>query len=484
MNIGDALEPFAGPMLTGLTAFFDLIANMDPGQLSVLIGVGAALYAIVQVVPLILSLAGGIEIVAGALGLAVAPFILIAALIAGLAYVVYHLWKTNEDFRKGILDTWEAIKTTVQPIIEDITKAIEDNWGPITEWAMKIWKDVESTVEDAFTSMEIIIKAVLKVIDVVWAIFGDNFIRRAEDWFRALGGIVGGAFDVVAGLFEALSALLQGDWSGMLDGLKKAWLGAWTAIKNIFVLSWVPIKAIWGIAMEAFGKVWDAAMEHLKNKWTLTRTWIGEKWQDFKAWVDRWTLSPGEIWKAIQTKWNDMREWVSGKWQDFKGWVSGWSVNASGLFDGFKSAFKSAINTIIGWWNSLSFSLDIPNKIPGLPDKISIGTPNVPFLAEGALVSSPTLAVIGEGSEPEIVSPESKMRQIVRESAGGKIDYAALAAAIASALRGVLGDGVTREDIERLIHAAGVNISFDRSDNEDDFRTLLFEMRRLGFGGV
>lgn len=520
LNIGEALEPFAGPMLEGLTWFFDLIANMDPEQLSLLIGIGAALYTIVQLAPLVVGLASGLEALVGVIAAIGAPVILVVALIAGLAYVIYHLWQTNEDFRDGILDTWDKIQKTIAPIVEDVTRAIEDNWGPISAWAQRIWEDVQATVEDAFTSIEQIISGVLIAIDYIWENWGDTFIALAEDWFGALGGIVEGAFQVVAGLFGVLSSVLTGDWSGMLDGMQKVWSGWWDIVQNIFKAGWAPVKAAWTIATDLIGKAWSTTMGFLKTKWNDFRTWIGQKWQNFKQWADKWTLSPGEIWTAIKTKWNDMRTWVGAKWTDLKAWVRGWApsfpsiwegiqtkwtdmrawigtkwsdfktwvsgfaTNPVGVFDGFKDQFRSVINTIIGWWNNLSFSLDIPNKVPGLPDSVHISTPNVPMLARGAYVTDPMVAVIGEGSEPEIVSPESKMAEIVAKFSGAKIDYAALASAVASALRGVLGDTITRDDMERLIQSAGVSISFDRSENEDDVRQLLFEMRRLGFGGL
>ena len=77
---------------------------------------------------------------------------------------------------------------------------------------------------------------------------------------------------------------------------------------------------------------------------------------------------------------------------------------AAGMWDGIKDSFKGVINTIIGWWNDLSFSIDIPNAIPGLPNSFTISTPNIPMMANGGIVTSPTLAIIGEDG-PEAVVP-------------------------------------------------------------------------------
>jgi len=48
-------------------------------------------------------------------------------------------------------------------------------------------------------------------------------------------------------------------------------------------------------------------------------------------------------------------------------------------------------------------------KTPSMPSAI-------PGLSEGGYVSKPTLALIGEGSEGEIVTPESKMRSLINET--------------------------------------------------------------------
>ncbi len=98
---------------------------------------------------------------------------------------------------------------------------------------------------------------------------------------------------------------------------------------------------------------------------------------------------------------------VLGKFHDvvtFLGGLGGTiTTKAAHLWDGLGSSFKGVINNIIGWWNDLSFSLDIPNAIPGLPDSFTISTPNIPYLASGGVVTRPTLAVIGEAGAEAVI---------------------------------------------------------------------------------
>jgi hypothetical protein len=82
---------------------------------------------------------------------------------------------------------------------------------------------------------------------------------------------------------------------------------------------------------------------------------------------------------------------------------------AAGMWDGIGIAFKGVINAMIGWWNNLEFSINIPDNIPGLPDSFTISTPNIPLLGSGGIVNRATLAVIGEDG-PEAVVPLDRLR--------------------------------------------------------------------------
>lgn len=74
--------------------------------------------------------------------------------------------------------------------------------------------------------------------------------------------------------------------------------------------------------------------------------------------------------------------------------------------------FKSVYNALAGLWNNSigSFSFRVPNWVPSLGGK-GFDMPNLPELAEGGIVKSATIAMIGEKG-PEAVIPLSKMGQM------------------------------------------------------------------------
>jgi len=72
------------------------------------------------------------------------------------------------------------------------------------------------------------------------------------------------------------------------------------------------------------------------------------------------------------------------------------------MWDGFKNAFRSALNWVIGKWNNLHFTM--PSFLGGG----TVGMPPVNYLAKGGIVPATPggrLAVLGEGGHDEAVIP-------------------------------------------------------------------------------
>ena len=75
------------------------------------------------------------------------------------------------------------------------------------------------------------------------------------------------------------------------------------------------------------------------------------------------------------------------------------------LFDGVLGYYKAIFNGIATLWNNTvgKLSFKIPSWVPGLGGK-GFDVPEIPMLANGGIVTSPTLAMIGERG-PEAVIP-------------------------------------------------------------------------------
>jgi hypothetical protein len=89
-----------------------------------------------------------------------------------------------------------------------------------------------------------------------------------------------------------------------------------------------------------------------------------------------------------------------------------------GMLNGVIGAYESAINAVASALNSLPFvgkTMKIPNWVPlvggnsfSIPSIPRATFPRIPMLAEGGIVRSATLAMIGEGG-PEAVIPLDRL---------------------------------------------------------------------------
>lgn len=124
----------------------------------------------------------------------------------------------------------------------------------------------------------------------------------------------------------------------------------------------------------------------------------------------------------IVDKFDEAGKWLRQKWDALVAFI--WGIPgqirsaANGMWDGIKDAFKSAINWLIDAWNGLHFripAIDIP-MIGRVFDGMDLRVPSIPKLAAGGVIPAipgGRLALLGEGGESEIVSPESKLQAAV-----------------------------------------------------------------------
>ena len=82
--------------------------------------------------------------------------------------------------------------------------------------------------------------------------------------------------------------------------------------------------------------------------------------------------------------------------------------------------FKAAFNAIAKLWNNTvgSLSFTVPSWVPGIGGK-GFNVPDIPELKDGGIVTQATLAMIGEGNEPEAIIPLSKLGSMGFGGGGG-----------------------------------------------------------------
>jgi hypothetical protein len=155
---------------------------------------------------------------------------------------------------------------------------------------------------------------------------------------------------------------------------------------------------------------WDA----IKKAFTATVSWITDTaWPAIKRFFTGLANGAKSVWESISNYFSRVVAFVTG----VKDKIA--SV-ASGMWDGIKDAFKSAVNFIIRGWNNIHLSLPAVDMGPlGRFGGFTLRVPQLPLLARGGVIDprpGGTAAILAEAGEREIATPESLMRRMIAEA--------------------------------------------------------------------
>ena len=228
------------------------------------------------------------------------------------------------------------------------------------------------------------------------------------------------------------------------------------------------IKPIIEGIKETLTSLWE---EHLKPLWEeLLKPLLGDVWETIKETWDLIANLIGEIVQIIAPVVENILQMVAQLVDDIAGYVGGcmdvlkgiiefitgvfsgdWEKAWNGIKDIFKgiwemmvSLVKTPVNLIIGVINGMirgvvsginlvvrainSIKVDIPDWVPLIGGKhigfhlSEVTAPQIPTLAKGGVITSPTLAMVGEyagaDNNPEIVTPQHILKETIDASNG------------------------------------------------------------------
>ena len=199
----------------------------------------------------------------------------------------------------------------------------------------------------------------------------------------------------ILGIFAHLKDFLKafGEWIAMTWILN--WLSAKDYIVGVLTALWDNIKEIWNGLKETFNGIITFITGVFTGDWS--KAWEGVK----------------EIFKGI--------------WDTFVGIAKAPINLVIGLINGLLIGVENAARGLVNALNRISFSFSIPDWVPFVGGKswsfgLNLSAPSLPrlsYLAKGGVLTEPTLAMMGEyagaQTNPEIVTPENLLRQIVME---------------------------------------------------------------------
>ena len=242
---------------------------------------------------------------------------------------------------------------------------------------------------------------------LVWDKFRAGIEWLRDEWKGIWDGVET-AFKTVMGLIETV---FNSKFAWLLPGgalikailfIKKHWEDIWAAIRILAIVAWEKISEVfvdkfgWALpggvlhtALDKIMKAWSDVWGSIKDKFSAIAGFVVRIWEDNFGW-----LRPGG---AIHKALDSFREKWSSVWDAIKGFVKG-PVNF----------IVGGVNKLIDVFNALEIGWEAKKVkgvtvIPGFTFA-PFNIPHIPKMAAGGIVTSPTLAMLGERG-PEAVIP-------------------------------------------------------------------------------
>lgn len=255
-----------------------------------------------------------------------------------------------------------------------------------------------------------------------------------------------------------------------LGGLKVAATAAGSAMKFMFTN---PI----GMAITAIATLVLAGIYLYKN-WDEVKAKLVELWTAFEEKFPGLAATMKNIYEGsikptidgIKTTFQGLISFISGV---FSGdWTKAWEgakTSFSGCFQALPEFAKGPLNLVISLANKAIAGLNslgsftVPDWVPGVGGKsMGINIPQIPMLASGGIATGPSLAMVGEGREPEAILPLSRLGGMM--GAGGPSISVNFSPVIQ-----ITGAGAVREDVQSGLRAgvAGLKRELERLLNSE-----------------
>jgi hypothetical protein len=290
-----------------------------------------------------------------------------------------------EDYLKSL---WEGFKTWLN---DSVIK-------PIREWFKALWESLPQPVRDAFARIGEFFSGLWEKLVAGWS--------SLSTWFtqNVVGPLVGAFTSMITSLVESGRRLFD-----YFIKPAVAWFSEymWPVIKNV-------IDAIGQHISSGFQTVMSVS----KNISLTVAGVIASMMEVFAGLIQFITGVFTDDWEYA---WAGLRKMFGGMWDGMKAVVKGTVNSIIDLVNHLLRSVGAGVNAVIKSLNSIT--IDIPAAPPffnGLQLGVNIplvSVPQIPRLATGAVVPAHAnmLAMIGEGSKREIVTPEDLMRRIVQE---------------------------------------------------------------------
>lgn len=293
----------------------------------------------------------------------------------------------------------DAYNTYIAPVLDEwadkFRVLFEDHIQPLVDSAIEFLGKLALAFSELFKN---VIVPYLKDVIETWA-------PRIQFILQVIGDVVGVVItlivqeiqkiiDILSGVLDFLSSVFKGDWEG-----------AWNSIKEIDEkfqeATSKQIEAIKGFFGDLVGHVGG----FIKDQWNKALDESNQKAASFKEDVSY-------LLGAVKTKFSEIGSYISGTFKST--WNSVWTsvgTKFDEIWNKIGNKARSTLNNIIDHLNR--FINGINNKLRfKFPDlmgggEVSFKIPNIPRLARGGIIDSPTIAMMGEAGKEAVVPLEN-----------------------------------------------------------------------------
>ena len=342
------------------------------------------------------------------------------------------LWTIGEQLEPYILDGLNFLSATVIPnvqaAVEKLGGYVESNVIPAAKTAAQ-WigenKDMLLTLAGAIATAVGAYMALKTAGQAAGAIKGIGTVLgtaiKQGGLLKTVVGLLGGQFTVVIAIIAAVAGAFVILWNRS-EKFRNSVMGIWQRVQpliqafgnlvSLIATSLAPVLANLGtVVLGVLANLGTVVLGGLANLGTVVLGVLEAAFVAMAPYIENVITILTNLIEFITNVFSG--NW-SAAWQNVVnifGSVFGMIVNLAKVPI---NAVISAINWVISKINSISVT--IPDWVPGVGGTtLGFNIPTIPALAAGGVATAPTLAMIGEGGEPEAVMPLSKLAELLDE---------------------------------------------------------------------
>ena len=358
---------------------------------------------------------------------------------------IYHKWFDNLPKLKINFDKEQALED-IKGIGLDILNTISGLGSFVITIGINLANDLDigKLTNDFISLVKSVTGLASSLTDVLVPAFEklyDIGLKPVVEW---IGEKVHDAFKTLSGILEDFAKFVEDNaegfkaWGEILGVVAKA---IWSIIEPMADAAWNTFKGLVLAIYEVFKLLLKILLEVGKALVKVVKD-PKQAWDDFKSYVgsffDNMKNQAGSAGSGIKDAFKVIPEWFrttfTRAWTNVKNVFSKGGKVFTGIKDGILSGLKSVINALIRGinkvvaipFNGLNAALNKLKNVKILGHKPfskligNISVPQIPMLAKGGVITSPTIAMMGEyagaKTNPEIVTPQSILRETISSS--------------------------------------------------------------------